>query len=353
MSEESIGSVLVIGTGLIGTSIGMALHASGHQVYLRDRTSSHALVAASMGAGVVATPHDVDMVVVAVPPSATAGVVARALSRFPSATVTDVASVKTPVLVGVRGSGADVSRYVGSHPMAGSQRSGPLTARADLFVDRTWVVAPHPDMNPRCFSKVEALARLCGARVEVMDPDEHDLAVAEVSHVPQIVSSLMAGNLVDVLPSHLRLAGQGVRDVTRIAASDETMWTQIITTNADAIRSQLEKISDVLTDVSSHLDSPDVISHFMERGIEGAHALPGKHGRTRQDYIHLIVEIPDSPGALARLFADVDAAGVNVEDLEIEHDRTREVGYISIAVQPDKADDLAQAMTGAGWTLKL
>ena len=355
MSDEDTapGSVLIVGTGLIGTSIGMVLTSHGADVHLRDRTSSHALVASSLGAGVVDNPKEVDMVVVAVPPAATAQVVVKALSAYPRAVVTDVASVKAPILEQVRLSRADVARYVGSHPMAGSHRSGPLTARPDLFVDRTWVIAPHEDVDASAVAAVESLARLCGARVEMMDADEHDLAVAEVSHVPQIMSSLMAGNLVDVLPSHLRLAGQGVRDVTRIAASDESMWTQIITANREVIGTQLEKVAEALDGVRQHLDSPQTVYQFMKHGVEGTRALPGKHGRTQMDYVHLIVEIPDSPGALARLFADVDAAGVNVEDLEIEHDRTREVGYISIAVQPEKADSLAQAMTGSGWTLKL
>ena len=351
--DAPFGSVLIVGTGLIGTSIGLALTGQGCEVYLRDRTSSHALVASSLGAGAVGTPEKVDLVVVAVPPFAAPHVVARALSAYPEATVTDVASVKAPILDQVRMEGADLSRYVGSHPMAGSQRSGPLTARADLFVDRTWVIAQHPEASGSAVTTVESLARLCGSRVEHMDAVEHDLAVAEVSHVPQIISSLMAGNLVGVPASHLRLAGQGVRDVTRIAASDENMWTQIITSNRDVIGTQLEKVAEALDGVRSHLDSPQVVFDFMRHGVEGTRVLPGKHGRTQQDYVHLIVEIPDSPGALARLFADVDAAGVNVEDLGIEHDRTREVGYISIAIQPEKADSLAQAMTDAGWTLKL
>jgi len=351
--EVPFNSVLIVGTGLIGTSIGMALTEHGCDVYLRDRTSSHALVASSLGAGTVATPQKVDLVIVAVPPFAAAGVVVKALSAYPGARVTDVASVKAPILDQVRSAGADVSRYVGSHPMAGSHHSGPLTARADLFVDRTWVIARHDQASPSAVTAVERLAELCGSRVEYMDAGEHDLAVAEVSHVPQIISSLMAGNLVDVPASHLRLAGQGVRDVTRIAASDENMWTQIITSNREVIGTQLEKVAEALDDVRSHLDSPQVVFDFMRHGVEGTRVLPGKHGRTQQDYVHLIVEIPDSPGALARLFADVDAAGVNVEDLGIEHDRTREVGYISIAIQPEKADSLAQAMTEAGWTLKL
>ncbi len=344
--------VLIIGAGLIGTSIGLALTAAGYPVHIQDRISSHALVAAGLGAGSVGEPAEVGLVVVAVPPAAAGPTVVQALRDHPRATVTDVASVKSPVLREVRAAGADASRYVGSHPMAGSHHSGPLTARADLFAGRTWVVAAGAGADPARVGLVRQIALVCGARVEEMDPAEHDVAVAEVSHVPQIVSSLMAGNLVGVEASHLRLAGQGVRDVTRIAASDETMWTQIITANQAAIRDRLAKLAAALTAVEESLDSPQAVSAFLEEGAAGVRALPGKHGRTAADYAHVVIEIPDSPGALARLFAEVDAAGVNVEDLTIEHDSQREVGYIAIAVLPDQAEALARSMTEAGWTLK-
>ncbi len=100
------------------------------------------------------------------------------------------------------------------------------------------------------------------------------------------------------------------------------------------------------------LDDPDAVEAFVTKGREGTRALPGKHGHLATDYAHVVVEIPDAPGALARLFADVDAAGVNVEDVVIEHDEAREVGFLSIAVTPDRADALERAMVSAGWTLR-
>ncbi len=350
-AEEEPG-VLIIGAGLIGTSIGLALTAAGRRVHLIDRVPSHALIAASLGAGLVDPPRHISLVVVAVPPAVTATVVAQSLHDYPEATVTDVASVKSPVLRQVRATGVDDRRYIGSHPMAGSHRAGPLTARSDLFVDRTWVITAETGAEAIRVEDVRQLAVACGARIELMEPAEHDVAVAEVSHVPQILSSLMAGNLADVEASHLRLGGQGVRDVTRIAASDPGMWTQIITANRAAIQAELIKLSAALDEISSHLDSPMSVTQFMARGLAGARALPGKHGRTAADYAHVVVEIPDSPGALARLFADVEAAGVNVEDLGIEHDRSREMGYMNIAVEQAKADALAEAMAQAGWRLK-
>ncbi|MDR0848447.1 MAG: prephenate dehydrogenase [Propionibacteriaceae bacterium] len=353
MSEPE--SILIIGTGLIGSSIGMAL-TPRHTVFLKDALSSHALVAASLGAGVVDAPHDVSVVIVAVPPSLAAQVVVRALTDYPEAIVTDVASVKGVILDQLRAQGAnsglDLSRYVGSHPMAGTERSGPLTARGDLFNERTWVITPHESTAPDTIETVRQLAEECGARVVTMRPDEHDIAVAEVSHVPQIVSSLMAGNLTGVQPAHLRLAGPGVRDVTRIAGSQPGMWTQIITANKDAISTELRRLARTLDALVDHLESPEDVEAFMSKGVFGTKALPGKHGRRAEDYAHVVVEIPDSPGALGRLFADVGEAGVNVEDLAIEHDETREVGYMSIAVEPEKAAGLEQVMVTKGWVLK-
>lgn len=346
-------TVVIIGAGLIGASIGLALTGAGDRVFLRDKVRSHAVVAAGLGAGSASDPDhdDVAMVVVSVPPAALADVVGAALEAYPNATVTDVGSVKGAVLRALRRSGGDISRYVGSHPMAGSHLSGPLTARADLFVDRTWVVTPHPDAAPERVDHVRRLVALCGSRVEVLDATEHDIAVAQVSHLPQIMSSLTAGRMTQVPESHLRLAGQGLRDVTRIAGSDPGLWQQIVAANAPAVRLELLAVHTALTDLLSVLDDPDAVRAFISRGQEGARSLPGKHGKAAADYAQVVVEIPDAPGALARLFADASEAGVNIEDLEIEHDTDREVGFLAISVAKDRAGALASAMSAAGWTL--
>jgi prephenate dehydrogenase len=236
--------------------------------------------------------------------------------------------------------------------MAGSHRVGPLTARADLFEDRTWVIATHPAVSAHALTTVRQLAEVCGARIEVMDALEHDRAVAEVSHVPQILSSLMAGNLTGIAPAHLRLAGQGVRDVTRIAGSNQAMWTSIILANQQAISEQLTQLANALDAVRNNLHSPQAVADFLRLGVEGTRVLPGKHGLAPTDYVYVVVEIPDSPGSLARLFAEIDAGGFNVEDLAIEHDQTRHVGYMSIAVEADQAAALGQAIAQGGWTLR-
>lgn len=352
-SDHELSPALVIGTGLVGASVAHALTRAGVTVHLQDKVSSHARVAASRGAGTTTAPdpEQVKLVVVAVPPEALPRVIAKALTTYPQATVTDVGSVKGTVLAALRKTDADLSRYVGSHPMAGSQHVGPLTANADLFIDRTWVVTPHDTSAAHAVLDVQEVARLCGARRITMGAAHHDEAVAQVSHLPHLISVLVAGTLTRVPAEHLRLAGQGLRDVTRIAGSDPELWQQIIGANAVAVRHELQAIQTDLAAMITALDDGDV-APLLERGREGTRALPGKHGLDAISYAHVVVEIPDAPGALARLFRDIEAAGVNIEDLSIDHDLEREVGWLSVQVAPEKADDLAAAMTAAGWTVR-
>lgn len=351
---DELGPVLIIGAGLVGASIGCALVAAGEEVHLRDAVPAHAQVAASRGAGVVDAidPEAVGLVVVAVPPRLLADVIAEALGEFPHAVVTDVGSVKRRALESLQARGVVLDRYVGSHPMAGSHLAGPVTARADLFVDRTWVVAPHPGATPGAVDHVRRLAAACHARVVDMAAAEHDVAVAAVSHLPHAVSALVAAGLTDVAPEHLRLAGQGVRDVTRIAAGDPALWDQILGENADALGVQLRALAERLTGFAAALDQRDV-RPLLERGVTGTRLIPGKHGAAAVDYARVVVEIPDQPGSLARLFADAESAGVNIEDIAIEHDPVRQTGHLQLAVAPDRVAALADTMRTRGWSVDL
>jgi prephenate dehydrogenase len=248
-----------------------------------------------------------------------------------------------------------LERYVGSHPMAGSQHSGPLAARADLFVDRTWVITPHRRSAPASVETIRDLVRACGAREVVMDVEEHDAAVASVSHLPHLLSVLMAGTLTGVPAEHLVLAGPGLRDVTRIAGSDPQLWEQILSANQAAVLERLRAVQLDLGAVIAALEdrsSGDALRARLERGLSGTQKIPGKHGSAPATYGQVVVEIPDTPGALARLFAEVGAAGVNVEDIAIEHDQVRQVGYLALSVAPDQVDGLERTMRAGGWDVQ-
>jgi prephenate dehydrogenase len=355
--------VRVVGTGLIGASLGIALSQAGFPVSLDDPSPTAAALARDLGAGVLAagTTPAPDVVVVAAPPDVVADVVAMELSRWPDAVVTDVASVKGAVLTSLRERGADLSRYVGSHPMAGREKSGAMAAQGDLFEGRSWVVAPGPQVSARAVDLVRQIAEAAGSVVLVMTPDEHDAAVAAVSHVPQIAASLVASRLRDLPSGAIALSGQGIRDVTRIAASDPGMWTQILAGNAPAVRGVLESLAAELASVLEalrHLETDPgggsvgaraVLARTVADGNTGHALIPGKHGAAPTTYATVVVLVPDEPGALGRLLRDVGEAGVNMEDLHLEHGIGQPFGLAELSVLPAVAQPLTSALRSLGW----
>ncbi len=357
--------VHIIGTGLIGASLGIALTRAAYAVSLADQSPTSAALAQDLGAGRVRSDNSSapDVVVVATPPDVTAGIVARALVEWPDAVVTDVASVKGSVLKALLDNGSDTTRYVGAHPMAGRERSGVVAARGDLFEGRAWVVAPAPDSSAEAVAAVEALGRAVGAAVIRLDPTAHDAAVAAVSHVPQVAASLVAARLEGLSDQAVGLAGQGLRDVTRIAASDPHLWTQILAANAPAVREVLAHLGDDLRDVVAALDAliadPDgaaggaraVLARSIAAGNAGQARIPGKHGGAHTAYEPVVVLVPDRPGELARLLHDVGAAGVNLEDLHLEHGMGQPFGLAEIMVVPGAVGQLTTALEACGWRL--
>jgi prephenate dehydrogenase len=356
--------VRIVGTGLIGASLGIALSRAGYQVSLDDPSPTAAALARDLGAGVLAsdTAAVPDVVVVAAPPDVVADVVATELSRWPAAVVTDMASVKGAVLAALQDRGADLSRYVGSHPMAGREKSGAMAAQGDLFEGRSWVVAPGPEATAEAVAKVRQIAEAAGSAVLVMTADEHDAAVAAVSHVPQIAASLVASRLRDLPPVAVALSGQGIRDVTRIAASDPGMWTQILAGNAPAVRGVLESLAAELDAVLVALrrleSNPDnggsvgaraVLARTVADGNAGYALIPGKHGAAPTTYATVIVVVPDEPGAVGRLLRDVGDAGVNMEDLHLDHAVGQPFGLAEISVLPAAVRPLIEALGSLGW----
>ncbi|MCK5929445.1 MAG: prephenate dehydrogenase/arogenate dehydrogenase family protein, partial [Nocardioides sp.] len=195
--EWLTGPVLVVGTGLLGTSVGLACRRSGLEVLLSDLAVEHVRTASGMGAGrPLAEVDSPQLVVVAVPPDHLGTAVAAALEAHPDAVVTDVGSVKTGPWRAVADSAAS-ERYVGGHPMAGSERSGPLAASASLFDGRPWAITPHAESRPAAVEVVEDLVRLCGGVPVWLTPEEHDRAVARTSHVPHLLSVLAAARLAE------------------------------------------------------------------------------------------------------------------------------------------------------------
>jgi len=351
------GQVRVVGVGLLGTSIGLGLRARGVDVILSDASPTNLSIAIDYGAGRAAEADDVpQIVVVCVPPDVTSQIVAAELLAYPDALVTDVASVKVAPLEELRASGADVSRYLGSHPLAGRERGGPLSGRADLFLGRPWVVADHGGVSYQRGSLLDDLILDLGATLVEMSPEQHDLSVALVSHVPQVISSVMARRLTDAPDAAVNLSGQGLRDVTRIAASDPELWVQILGANAGPVadvlrdfRTDLDRFIDALEHPSQG-SSRRRINEELAGGNMGVARIPGKHGLDRR-YSSLVVMVDDKPGELARLFHEIGEANVNLEDLRLEHSPGAQIGLAEISVLPEAVQRLTDELSQRGWRI--
>jgi prephenate dehydrogenase len=349
--------VRIVGSGLLGASIGLGLRQHGVDVILDDASPSSLRLAVDYGAGRVSAETDSPaLIVVCVPPDVTATVVARELAHFPEALVTDVASVKTAPLNELRALGADLSRYLGTHPMAGRERGGPIAARADLFLGRPWVIAGHDDITYRRAGAIEDMILDLGAVPVEMAVEDHDAAVALVSHVPQVVASLMAARLGGGKNGALALAGQGVRDVTRIAASDPALWVQILAANAIPVANILRDFRTDLDAVIDALEHPVAsgsrrgIADTIAAGNDGVARLPGKHGQDRR-FSQLVVKIDDRPGELARLLTDIGEVDINMEDLRLEHSPGAQIGLAEISVLPEVEERLARELDARGWKI--
>jgi len=358
------GRVLVAGSGLIGTSIALALREHDTQVWLTDADEATARLAADLGAGtVVSDLRDAkglaDIAVLAVPPASVAATLARAQDCAVADWYTDVASVKELPVTQARALGCDLGSYVPGHPLAGRERHGPAAARADLFLGGTWALCPLPETSPAALGAVTALVVACGADPVRADPVTHDRWVALVSHAPHLVAAAMAARLAptSVPADALRLAGQGLRDVTRIAAGDSVLWTQILSANAApvaevvaAVAEDLAAAAHVLADSAA---ADDVgVPDLLDRGRAGAARIPGKHGGQPRNFGVVQVVIADQPGELARLFNAAGAAGVNIEDVRIEHSPGLPVGVAELSVRPGQAGALLEAMRAGGWSAR-
>jgi prephenate dehydrogenase len=355
------GSVLVIGTGLIGTSVALSLRRAGVEVLLSDVDPENLRVAQAAGAGRVPRPDDQpSLVVVAVPPRHAPGVLAAASTEYPDATITDVTSVKLGVIAAAIDLGADPVRLVGGHPMAGREVSGAAGARADLLDDRLWVVTPTSQSGIDHVRVVHRLVATCGAYPVEMGLAEHDQAVALVSHAPQVLSSVLAGQLVESDLDHVRIAGQGLRDMTRIAASNVAMWSDILAANAgpvadiiDAIVAELRETSEALRAVASDVpQGSEQVRHVLESGVAGQRLIPGKHGAAPSATREIVVQVADRPGELARLFTAVGEASVNLEDIRIEHVFGRPSGLVGLFVRPEAGDRLMAALDSHGFDVR-
>ncbi len=339
----------IIGAGLIGASIGIGLTSEGWQVSISDIDAETQLLARNIGAGVALGADQPELVIVATPPGVTAQVVVDALRTWPEAVVVDVASVKAPIAEVAESTG-QAHRYVGSHPMAGRELSGAMAAQGDLFRARPWVLCAG-QANAAAVAMVIQVADALQCDVIEMGARAHDRAVARVSHAPQAAASAVAAALAPLGVDDVALAGQGLRDVTRIAGSHPEMWADIARLNRGALVETIDHIIQELDLVRASDDIGVAMTRLIDKGRQEVARIPGKHGGAKREWEAVTVIVPDEPGHLVRLLSDAAAVGINVEDLAIEHSPRQPVGLTTLWVLPQHASALVAALEDGGWTV--
>lgn len=357
MTSSSLRSVGIVGAGLIGASVGMALTSAGVDVLLRDSDPEQAKLAAARRAGRVWPEGErVDHAVIAVPPHAVAGVLAELQKTDAAQTASDVASVKVQVIAEAVALGCDLSTFCPAHPIAGRERAGAVSAQADLFRDRTWALCPAPETSSAAIAAATSLAGLCGASVATMQAARHDELMAGLSHLPQVVASALAAEAAGGLhDGELALAGSGLRDTTRLADSDAWLWASILEGNRTPVADRIDRLVDALSSLSKTLragtaeDVSRAVSGLIQSGSEGRRRMPAKVGQPTPDWSWVGVVVPDQPGELTRLFDAVGAWGINVEDVRVEHSREERRGEVELAVGQPVADSLTERLREAGW----
>ena len=342
-------SVRIVGAGLIGTSIGLALAAKNIAVEMIDVDSRNQALAQDLTGGVsIAEP---ELIVLATPLRALSQVINEQYELNPNSTFMDVCSVKVEPLQKVKASRLPLKQFVGTHPMAGREVGGAESARADLFLSRSWIITPNAQSDSKAVAKVKWLIDLLGATCVELDAVSHDAAVARVSHLPQITATLLAGSLHGVAPDWLDLAGAGLRDTTRIAASDENLWKEIISSNAQEIKTLLTKLHNELGAMIDAVDDEERIAVIMRKGRDGRNLIPGKHGGKAREYTYVPIVIDDKPGQLGAIFNECAAMSVNVEDLVIEHSPGQLNALITLALSADDAVKLSTHLSSIGWNV--
>jgi prephenate dehydrogenase len=341
--------VRIVGSGLIGTSIGLGLVQRGISVQMVDSDPDAQALAIDLIGGVeVSTP---EIVVLALPTSKLPLVIEREFKLNPHSTFMDVGSVKNEVLLYVKTVSGISARFLPTHPMAGREIGGAASARADLFQGRSWILTPDQDCSSGSKDLVLELINQLGATPIELPADAHDAAVARISHLPQIAASLVAKQLTGTPAEWMELAGQGLRDTTRIAGSDENLWKEIIFSNRTEIAQLLINLQSDLSKMINSLDDPSKIAELIAAGRDGKAMIPGKHGGKAREYSYLPIVIDDKPGQLAAIFNECAAMQVNVEDLSIEHSPGQLSALITLSLSAVDAEKLSNHLASIGWNV--
>lgn len=328
----------VVGLGLIGGSIGKALRARGWHVQATDVDPGRIDTALRLGiVDAAGLDRDAEITFVATPVRAVADAARDALAAT-RGIVTDVGSVKAPVVAAL-----DDARFLGGHPMAGSEQDGLDGADAEMFEGAVWVLTPTATTGDDVFAAVASIVSGLGAEVVALPPERHDALVAVVSHVPHLTAATLmtlAGARAEEHAALLRLAAGGFRDMTRIASGHPAIWPDICEENRDAIVSGLDGLIAGLGAVRAMVakSDRDALFTMLTRARAARANLPSSVAARPADLAEVRVPVPDRPGAAAEIFTLAAELGVNVYDFEVFHSAEGDKGVLILVVETSSTE---------------
>ncbi len=341
----------VVGLGLIGSSLALALGDQGWLVTGTDLDA--AVVDAAVAAGVIvgSEPHDeTSLVIVATPASVVAETALKILAdrADPSLIVTDVAGVKGAIVDDVPD-----PRFLAGHPMAGSELRGLAGARSDLFQGCTWVLTPTSLTKPETYGTLHGILRELGANVVAVDADDHDRLVAVASHVPHLLAGALmneASRIAEQDAILLQLAAGGFRDMTRVAAGDPSIWPDVLFENRVAISQSLRALEERLSSLRVALTNDDhnTIAGDLLSAASARRQLPGRALHS-ENLAYLRVAVSDQPGVLAAVTMAASEMLVNIYDIEIAHGIEGSSGTLLLAIDERQAESFRQTLVERGF----
>ena len=340
--------VRIVGTGLIGTSIALALGNLGIKVVPVDadpenQRLAHDLLAPYLGEG------ESELTILATPPLRTMGVLISEFERNPNQRFIDTGSVKFKLQQEVNRFPEIAQRFLGTHPMAGREYGGARFAQSDLFQGRAWLLTPSRQTEAQLIADVRELIEALGATPYEMPAENHDDLLALISHLPQLVSTALASSIGE--SPQLELAGQGLRDMVRIASSNPTLWSEILLSNQENVLSALDSFSHSLNELRAAISrgEKEKIQEIFEEGAAGRIKVSGKHGALPRNYVQLLIVIEDKPGQLSQLFLQCAQINANIEDLSIEHSPGQETGLITLSFSAHDAPRVIEYLRAHSW----
>jgi prephenate dehydrogenase len=319
-------SLGIIGVGLIGGSVGLAARQAGWEVVgvddpevLEEAVELGAIDRASSLKEV----RDADLIVLAAPISRVSALIPALIPT--DALTTDVASAKNAI---VRAAEAQELRFVGGHPMAGSQLAGVTNARAELFKGARYFLTPTENTAPDDYREVAQFVRELGATPTAVDPEKHDLLMAALSHLPHLMAAALLKVASDISPEALSFAGPSFRDLTRVGASNPELWSDIMAENAPALGEALGAFAGAMAQLGSEIKDRETMEGRFRRAREAYDALGGILVEKSGENVDVAIPVENRPGVFAEVTTLMGSNSINILDLYVRHSNTERAALV-------------------------